>query len=199
MPSDSKTLPRSFFANPDVVSVSRSLLGKVLCTDIDGQFTSSIITETEAYCGRGDKASHAYNGKYTERTKVMYGPPGTAYIYLCYGIHHLFNVVTNKEGLADAVLIRGVKPLAGYDVMTERRGMTNPKQLTNGPGKLSQAMGITTDYNSCDLLKPPIWIEDHDYSFYDHQIETSKRVGIDYAEEDADKPWRFIIPQSLLI
>ncbi len=198
MPSDSKTLPRSFFANPDVVNVSRSLLGKVLCTDIDGQFTSSIITETEAYCGRGDKACHAYNGKYTERTKVMYGLPGTAYIYLCYGIHHLFNVVTNKEGLADAVLIRGVKPMVGYDMMTERRGITNSKQLTNGPGKLTQAMGITTDYNSCDLLKPPIWIEDHDYSIYDHQIEISKRVGIDYAEEDADKPWRFIIPHSLL-
>lgn len=198
MPTDSKTLPRLFFANPDVVNVSRSLLGKVLCTEIDGQFTSSIITETEAYCGRGDKACHAHLGRYTERTKVMYGPPGTAYIYLCYGIHHLFNVVTNKEGLADAVLIRGVKPLEGFDLMAKRRGMSGSKQLTNGPGKLTQAMGITTDYNRCDLLKPPIWIENHGYSFDDHQIEVSKRIGIDYAEEDADKPWRFVIPHSLL-
>lgn len=198
MSPDSPILPRSFFADPDVINVSKSLLGKLLCTDINGQFTTGVITETEAYCGRGDKACHANDGKFTDRTKVMYGPPGTSYIYLCYGIHHLFNVVTNKEGLADAVLIRAVKPLMGIDVMTRRRQIKNKSRLTDGPGKLTQALGITTDYNSCDLLKPPIWIEDHGLSIDYDRIEVSKRIGIDYAEEDADNLWRFVLPDSLL-
>jgi DNA-3-methyladenine glycosylase len=143
----SNILPISFYENPDVVAVSRQLLGKVICSSAGSEYTSGIIIETEAYCGRDDKACHANNGKRTPRTEVMYGEPGHAYIYLCYGIHHLFNVVTNRPGLADAVLIRAIKPIEGVDTMKERRNIQEFKNLSDGPGKLTRAMGITTSLN----------------------------------------------------
>lgn len=189
----SKLLPKSFYANPEVVEVSQSLLGKVICTNIGSEFTSGIITETEAYCGRNDKACHANNGLRTDRTEVMYGEPGYAYIYLCYGIHHLLNVVTNQKGLADAVLIRAIRPLDGIEIIKERRGIKNQNNLTNGPGKLAQALGITTDLNTTYLSEPPLWIEDRGILFDENEINTSPRIGVDYAEEDALKPWRFFV------
>jgi DNA-3-methyladenine glycosylase len=189
----SKLLPKSFYKNPDVVDVSKKLLGKVLCTRIGSSFTSGIITETEAYCGRNDKACHANNGLRTARTEVMYGEPGHAYIYLCYGIHHLLNVVTNQKGLADAVLIRAVKPLDGIEVMVDRRNIKDRRNLTNGPGKLTQALGITTDLNAIHLSQPPLWIEDRGIKFNKSEINISTRIGVDYAEEDALKPWRFFV------
>lgn len=187
----SKLLPKSFYKNPDVVEVSKKLLGKVLCTKIGSSFTSGIITETEAYCGRNDKACHANNGLRTDRTEVMYGEPGHAYIYLCYGIHHLLNVVTNQKGLADAVLIRAIKPLDGIEFMVDRRNIKSQNNLTNGPGKLTQALGITTDLNATHLSQPPLWIEDRGITFDKSEIKISARIGVDYAEEDALKPWRF--------
>src|SRR5690554_1482401 len=130
-----KKLPRSFFERDDVVGITRELIGKVLCTQIDGQLTSGIIVEAEAYNGREDRACHAYPNIRTERTSIIYEAPGFAYVYLCYGIHHLFNIVTNKEGLADAILVRGVEPLDGIDIMLERRGKEKlHPTLTNGPG-----------------------------------------------------------------
>lgn len=185
-------LPRAFYENDDVVDVSRKLIGKVLCSSFDGRFTTGIITETEAYCGRNDKACHANNGKRTPRTEVMFGDPGHAYIYLCYGIHHLFNVVTNRNGLADAVLVRAIKPLEGIKTMMKRREMDDAKNLSNGPGKLTQALGITTDLNKTDLFSPPVWIEERNISIPSDKIQISKRIGIDYAGEDAHKPWRFV-------
>lgn len=182
-------MPESFYANPDVVDVSRQLIGKRLCTFFDGNFASGIITETEAYCGRNDKACHANNGLRTERTEVMYGKPGHAYIYLCYGIHHLFNVVTNREGLADAVLIRSIKPSEGVDVIQERRNYRPQKELTNGPGKLSQALGLHKQFSGTDLYTNPVWIEETGFSF--SEINTSQRIGVEYAGEDAKRPWRF--------
>lgn len=196
--SPSNILPESFYAHPDVVNVSRKLIGKRLCTIFNGQFTSGIITETEAYCGRNDKACHANNGLRTERTEVMYGNPGLAYIYLCYGIHHLFNVVTNREGLADAVLIRSVKPEDGLNIIRERRHHRTEKELTNGPGKLSQGLGIHKQYSGSDLYTSPIWIEETGMAF--SQIESSHRIGVDYAGEDARRPWRFFIdPKKVTI
>jgi len=192
-PENGIILPESFFANSDVVKAAKQLLGKVLCTKFDGKLTSGIITETEAYCGRNDKACHANNGLRTKRTEVMYGPPGTAYIYLCYGIHHLFNVVTNREGLADAVLIRGLKPADGIETMKQRRGIGDLKNLTNGPGKLSQALQISTSFTGHDLKSKPIWIEDRNVEINSKQIKTTPRIGVDYAGEDAKKPWRFLI------
>lgn len=198
MRSPENLLPLSFYARPDVTHVSRDLLGKRLCTLIDGHFTSGIITETEAYCGRGDKACHANNGKRTPRTEVMFGNPGHAYIYLCYGIHHLFNVVTNKEGLADAVLVRAVYPEIGVDLMRLRRGVTPFQNLTNGPGKFTQALGITTSLNTTSLFSKPLWIEDTSFTYSPSFITHSKRIGIDYAGEDALRPWRYSIDPSLL-
>lgn len=192
-------LPYSFYANSDVVEVSRQLVGKVLCTQIDGKFTSGIITETEAYCGRNDKACHANNGKRTGRTEVMFGEPGHAYIYLCYGIHHLFNVVTNKKDMADAVLIRSVQPLDGMTVIKERRNMNQEKELANGPGKLTQALGITTSQNKTNLSSPPVWIEDRGLQIPADKIHISPRIGIDYAEEDAELPWRFFLKERLSV
>lgn len=198
MRSPENLLPVSFYARPDVTRVSRDLLGKRLCSLIGGHFTSGIIIETEAYCGRGDKACHANNGKRTPRTEVMFGEPGHAYIYLCYGIHHLFNVVTNREGLADAVLVRAVYPETGVERMQQRRGGTSFRNLANGPGKFTQALGITTDLNKTSLLSKPLWIEDTSLTISTSQITHSKRIGIDYAEEDALKPWRYSIAPSIL-
>jgi len=192
----SNLLSKSFFENPDVAEVSRNLLGKVVCTNINSHFTAGIITETEAYSGRNDKACHANNGLRTQRTEVIYGEPGYAYIYLCYGIHHLLNVVTNKKGLADAVLIRAIRPLEGIDIMKERRDTNDEKNLCNGPGKLTQALGVTTDLNKTSLFDPPLWIEDRGITYQEKQINISTRIGIDYAEEDALKHWRFFIPRQ---
>ena len=187
----SNILPESFYANPNVVDASRQLIGKRLCTFFDGYVTSGIITETEAYCGRNDRACHANNGLRTQRTEVMYSGPGHAYIYLCYGIHHLFNVVTNRKGLADAVLIRSIKPDEGLGIINKRRNHRSEKELTNGPGKLSQALGLHTQFSGSTLYTKPIWIEETKFSFSD--IKTSQRIGVEYAGEDAKRPWRFFV------
>ena len=195
MPS-SETLDKNFYRRRDVVEISRDLLGKVLVTRIDGKLTSGIITETEAYCGRNDKACHAYQSR-TKRTEVMYRAGGIAYVYLCYGIHHLFNIVTNEAELADAVLVRAIRPLEGKELMLERRGMdsVSPK-LTAGPGRLSQALGITTDYNMEDLTGTKVCIEERGYSYNADQIQSSTRIGVEYAGKDAKRLWRFFLKDS---
>ncbi|REL38423.1 DNA-3-methyladenine glycosylase [Rhodohalobacter sp. SW132] len=186
-----------FYARPDVVQVSKDLLGCTLHTFFDGEHTSGIIVETEAYCGRNDKACHANNGTRTDRTEVMYGPPGHCYVYLCYGIHHLFNVVTNREGLADAVLVRALQPLNGVEIMKKRRGMEKIKHLTDGPGKLSQALAIHTNMTGSALSEPLLWIEQRRQEISDEHIEASKRIGVDYAGEDALRKWRFTVDSGL--
>ncbi|MCP9292410.1 DNA-3-methyladenine glycosylase [Gracilimonas sediminicola] len=193
----SSKLSRSFYERDEVVQISKELIGKVICTNFDGLQTAGIIVETEAYNGRTDRACHAYPDVRTARTETIYGPPGYAYVYLCYGIHHLFNVVTNKEGLADAILIRAIQPIEGEDVMVQRRGKDKLQPvITNGPGKLSQAMGITTSNNECDLLGDIIWVEDREIKFEEEEIEASPRIGVDYAGEDAGLPWRFTVKGS---
>lgn len=183
-------LPRSFYLRQDVVGIAKDLLGKVLITNIGGNITAGKIVETEAYCGRGDKACHA-NGKRTPRTEVMYGMGGHAYVYLCYGIHHLFNVVTNKQEKADAVLIRALEPLEGVQLMRERRAHTK-SMLASGPGTLSQAMGINIKMSGNDLLSEELWIGESS-SDDNFEILSDKRIGVEYAEEDALLPWRFVI------
>lgn len=185
-------LPLEFYVREDVVQISRELLGKVLCTSLGGRVTKAIVTETEAYAGAGDKASHAYGGRRTKRTEPMYARGGTAYVYLCYGIHHLFNVVTNRAGTPHAILIRAGFPEAGVELMRKRRGKRgNGGELLAGPGALSRALGITTKLTGTSLLGDAIWIEDHDYRVADEQIEIGPRVGVDYAGEDAALPYRF--------
>ena len=187
-----ESLPQSFYLRDDVTIVSRDLLGKVLCTDIEGQHSAILITETEAYAGVTDKASHAYGERRTRRTEPMYGPGGTAYVYLCYGIHHLFNVVTNVSGVPHAVLVRAGEPLAGLPVMLHRRGRSHADgSLLAGPGSVARALGITTELTGSSLLDGPISILDHGLSVDAASIDTGPRVGIDYADEDAARPYRF--------
>jgi DNA-3-methyladenine glycosylase len=187
-----KTLPQSFYLRDDVISIARALLGKVLCTDIGGAYTAAVITETEAYAGVTDRASHAWGDRRTARTEPMYGPGGFAYVYLCYGIHHLFNVVTSECGVPHAVLVRAGEVHSGLPTMLERRGKPAPdRTLLAGPGSLARALGITTALTGSSLLDGPIWIEDHGVRVDDARISVGPRVGIDYAGEDAGRPYRF--------
>lgn len=194
-----KRLDKSFYQNPDVVGVARNLLGKYLVTELEGGYCSGLITEVEAYRAPDDKASHAYNNRRTKRTEVMFWLGGVAYVYLCYGIHHLFNVVTGDQGMAHAVLIRAVEAKDGLEVMQNRRKMYVRKpQLTAGPGVMSKAMGITTQWTGQSLVEPgsPIWIEDRGFVVRPGDIGESTRIGVDYAEECAFWPWRFFLQDS---
>ncbi len=184
----------SFYERAAVLTIARELLGKVLVTHIGGVLTSGIIVETEAYAGVGDKASHAYNGRRSNRTEVMYAHGGTAYVYLCYGIHHLFNVVTNARDIPHAILIRGLEPLEGIDAMLARTGKTFVRpDLTAGPGSLSRALGITTAMSGYSLLGDTVWIEDRQLKVSKADVVESTRVGVAYAQEDALLPYRFSI------
>ncbi|MGD1844354.1 MAG: DNA-3-methyladenine glycosylase [Salibacteraceae bacterium] len=185
-------LPLEFYQRADVVQVARDLLGKALVTCIDGVVTSGIITETEAYAGVDDRASHAFGARRTQRTEVMYLPGGFAYVYLIYGLHHLFNVVTNVEDIPHAVLVRAIRPEHGIDTMLQRRKLPQLNaRFSGGPGTLSQALGITTVLTGTSLLEDVVWLEERP----DHgqEITVGPRIGIDYAGEDALLPYRFRI------
>ena len=189
----------SFFRQTDVVRIARDLLGKSLFTEYRGVITGGVITETEAYAGVTDKASHAYGNRFTERTQIMYRDGGCAYVYFCYGIHSLFNIVTNCEGVPHAVLIRGILPTEGIGVMLERRGMKHAvADFCKGPGKVSKALGIHYSHTGILLSKTvanneemKIWVEDNNRLVPDDEIITTPRIGVDYAEEDALLPYRF--------
>jgi DNA-3-methyladenine glycosylase len=189
-------LPLAFYLRPDVVTIARDLLGKYLCTRIDGQYTSGMICETEAYEGETDRASHAWNGRRTERTEVMYAVGGTAYVYLCYGVHSLFNVVSNAQGIPHAILVRGIIPSEGLEIMVTRSGKENiPENFGIGPGKVSKILGIHYTHTGTDLTRttgdPAIWIEDRGVNIDPHRIQTGTRIGVDYAGKDALLPYRF--------
>jgi len=185
-------LPQEFYRREDVLQLSRELLGKVLCTRIDGELARVVITETEAYAGVADKASHAYGGRRTKRTEPMFAAGGAAYVYLCYGIHHLFNVVSNVENVPHAILIRAGKPLEGVEAMLMRRQkLTVDRTLLGGPGSLAKALGITTRLTGKSLQGNEVWIEDRQILLTANEIVASPRIGVDYAEEDALRPYRF--------
>jgi DNA-3-methyladenine glycosylase len=186
-------LKPEFYTRDDAVEVARELLGKVLCSSIDGSLSKAVITETEAYAGVDDRASHAYGGRRTHRTEPMYAAGGVAYVYLCYGIHHLFNVVTGSAENPLAVLIRAGSPLAGIEMMLARRGKTGiDRTLLAGPGSLAQALGIRTRHTGMSLAGNTIWIEDHGIEISSDAIAVGSRIGIDYAGEDAARPYRFV-------
>lgn len=187
-------LNESFYTRTDVVQVAKDLLGKVLVTNINDVLTSGMIVETEAYAGVADKASHAFGGRRTKRTETMYAHGGTAYIYLCYGIHHLFNVVTNVAEVPHAVLIRGIEPLEGIEDMLQRRRKPGLQpSLTAGPGALSEALGIKTIHDHKSLLDDTIYIVDRGIIVHKEDIVEGTRVGVAYAKEDALLPYRFSI------
>lgn len=185
-------LTQAFYQREDVLQISKDLLGKHLFTCIDGALCEGIIVETEAYMAPEDKASHAFGNKRTPRTETFYKEGGVAYVYLCYGIHNLFNIVTNKADVPHAILIRAVEPVAGLEAMLHRRKKTKlDVSLTAGPGALSLAMGITRQQNGISLLGNEIWLEDHGKKYTALEIIAGPRVGVAYAQEYAPKPWRF--------
>lgn len=190
-----KKLDYAFYGRTDVVKIARELLGKLLVTAWPEGISSGRIVETEAYRGEIDRASHAYGGRRTKRTEVMYGDAGTAYVYLCYGIHHLFNVVTNKKNVPHAILIRALQPVEGIPLMLARTGKTRPDDptLTRGPGNVSRALGLQTPHTGSSLSGETIYIADDGYRLPKTAMGVSPRIGVDYAGEDAKLPYRFFV------
>jgi len=174
--------------------IAQELLGKIIFTKIEQEITAGIITETEAYAGITDKASHAYNNRRTARTEIMYAKGGVVYVYLCYGTHHLFNFVTNCEEIPDAVLLRGIFPITGIGVMEKRTGKKHTeKGFSDGPGKASKALGIMTCHNGESLMDQKIWIEDIGIIIMESDYDRLARIGVSYAGEDALLPYRYVL------
>ncbi len=196
-----KKLERKFY-NRDSIIVAREILGKVLVHEIDGQRISARIIETEAYMGVEDKAAHSYGGRRTSRVEVMYGSPGFSYIFLIYGMYCCFNIVCNEKEIPQAVLIRALEPLEGTEWMAQKRFGKSANELiksqrrglTNGPGKLCNALSLDRSFNGMDLCGNEVYVEEDESK--NLSIITTKRVGIDYAEEAKDYPWRFYIEDN---
>lgn len=199
-PEKEMKLPEAFYQRNDVLAISRDLLGKYLFTYIDGELTGGYIVETEAYNGVIDKASHAYGNRVTPRTQTMYLEGGVAYVYLCYGIHEMFNVVTSVEGNPHAILIRAIQPTDGVDIMLYRRNMKVVKPtITSGPGSVAQALGISRKINAISLQSGTLWIEDRGLVIPEENIAAVPRVGVAYAAEDALLPYRFYLKGNIYV
>lgn len=192
-------IEREFYLRENTVKIARELLGKLLVVPNEqGERISGMIVETEAYLGVEDRAAHSYGGRRTKRTETMYAEGGRVYIFFIYGMYFQFNIVTGPVDRPHAILIRAVEPIEGVEIMRERRGQMKDSNLTSGPGKLCIAMGIDRTANGTDLLGEKIWLEDHKKITPKH-IAVGKRVGVDYAEEDADKPWRFWVKDNSFV
>ena len=189
-----KKLSLAFYQRKDVVEIAKDLLGKIVVTNIGGKITSGRIVETEAYVANVDKASHAYNGKRTLRNEAMYAAAGAIYVYICYGMHNMLNIVTNDLNVPDAILIRALEPIKGIEIMLERTGKKMvDNTLTKGPGNVAKAMGISKNISGLIVGKKIINIYKDDFSFLQDEIGTSKRIGIDGAGTDAELPYRFFV------
>lgn len=192
-------LPREFYTRPDVLKVSRDLLGKLLVVPTaNRKRVSGMIVEVEAYRGPEDRASHAFGGRRTKRTETMYQTGGVAYVYFVYGMYYQFNVVSNGKDVPHAILVRALEPVEGIEFMRKRRYTHPDHNLTNGPGKLCIAMGIDRELDGTDLLGNQVWLEDYQ-NIPSSKISKGPRVGIDYAEEWVDKPWRFWIEKNTYV
>jgi len=193
--SAARKLPRDFYTRPSVLTVARELLGKLLVVPAGDTRVSGKIVEVEAYRGPHDRAAHSYGGRRTKRTEPMYGIGGTAYVFFVYGMYFQFNVVTNVAEIPHAVLIRAVEPVEGIEVMRARRTVRTDRDLTNGPGKLCIALNIDRRFDGVDLLGSDVWLEEGE-KIAPSQIQRGPRIGIDYAEEWKEKPWRFWIKNN---
>lgn len=190
-----KKLSLSFYNRTNVLSIAYELLGKVLLSSIDNNITAGRIVETEGYKSVKDSASHAYGGRRTARNEDMYGRPGTSYVYVCYGVHNMMNVVTNSRGIPDAILIRAVEPLIGLDIMLKRTGKkSGDVSVSSGPGNVTRALGISKEISGLSLLGNLLYILDDGFFLEEEQIGISKRIGVEGAGyPDADYPYRFYI------
>lgn len=187
-------LKPEYFQSEDTLSLAQNLLGKFIFTRIDGVVTGGIIVETEAYMGAQDKACHAYGMRRTKRTEVMYKAGGVFYVFLCYGIHSLLNIVTHREGEPHAVLIRSIVATDGFDEIVKRRKVkVIGPSLTQGPGSVTQALGITLGMNGSSVMSDEIWVEERGIAIPKDGIRSSPRVGVDYAGEYKDMPWRYYL------
>ena len=197
MSVNQKKLDQSFYNRKNVVQIARDLLGKILVTQWDGVRCSGRIVETEAYAGMEDRACHAFGGRRTVRSEDLYGAPGTVYIYICYGMHHLFNVITNKKDIPHAVLIRALEPLEGVEHMLIRTGkLVADFTITKGPGNLARAMGMSKLHSGGNLFSEEIFIEDDGLQYKKDQVVITKRIGVESAREDAELPYRFIVKDN---
>ena len=193
-------LGRDFCTRVDTLLVARELLGKVLVVpDAGGRRVSGRVVEAEAYVGTEDRASHAYGGRRTARTETMYAPGGAAYVYLVYGLHHQFNVVTGAAGSPDAVLVRALEPVEGVELMRRRRGVKDDRALTSGPGKLCRALSIDRTFDGADLTAGRVWLEDDGFRAEPAEVAAGPRVGVAYAAEDALRPYRFWLRGSVFV
>ncbi|MDJ0626407.1 MAG: DNA-3-methyladenine glycosylase [Candidatus Caenarcaniphilales bacterium] len=185
-------ITKDFYLRDNVVFIAQELIGQYVLSNINGVTTGGMIVETEAYKGPEDRASHAYQNKRSKRTEIMFAEGGVAYIYLCYGIHSLFNIVTNMQGIPHAVLIRAIEPTIGVEEMMERRKQNKLSyNLSRGPGTVSQALGVNTSHSGTNLSENLLWLEYGQKNISINDLLASPRVGIDYAGEDAKLPWRF--------
>lgn len=189
-----KKLPLSFYDRKDVLTIAREMLGKVVYSNIDGEITSGRIVETEGYVGTIDKASHAFGGRRTIKNEHMYYSAATAYIYVCYGVHQMLNIVTNKKDIPDAVLVRAIEPIDGLDIMSQRTGKseTDPT-ITRGPGNVGKALGIHKRNSGILLLEDVIYLMDDGFKLPGNAIGVSHRIGVESAGEDALLPYRFYV------
>jgi DNA-3-methyladenine glycosylase len=187
-------LPASFYTRTDVVQITRELLGKILVTNFDESITAGRIVEAEAYNGPHDKAAHSFGNRRTKRTEVMYGEGGVAYVYLCYGIHQMFNIVTSIADVPNAILIRALEPIAGIETMLKRSSKSvHGNDLTRGPGNVAKALGLHTTHTGLSLQSNEIYVADDGFKYNETDIAITTRIGVDYAAEDALLPYRFIV------
>ena len=195
-----KKLPIQFYERKDVLLIAKELIGKIIVTNFEGTITSGRIIETEAYVGLTDRASHSFGGKRTTRNEHMYSVAGTVYVYICYGMHHLFNVVTNETNLPDAVLIRAVEPITGIDTMLKRTG--KPKldnTLTKGPGNEAKALGISKRKYKKKLDNDEIYIADDGFKIAETTIGISRRIGVEGSGDAALLPYRFYVKENVFV
>ncbi len=189
-----RKLPLSFYHREDVVQIAKELLGKIIVTTFDGHLTSGRITETEAYVGITDKASHSFGNRRTARNEHMYGAAGIAYVYICYGMHQMFNIITNDKEVPDAILVRSVEPMEGIDIMLKRTGKNElDRTLTRGPGNVGKALGIFKHHSGLKLTSKEIYILEDKFSLREENIGTSIRIGVESAGPDGLLPYRFYI------
>ncbi len=191
MPEE-KVIQRDFYLRDNVSEIARELIGKILYSKVNNMLTAGMIVETEAYCGKSDRASHAYPDKKTRRNAVMFEEGGVAYVYFIYGIHYMFNIVTNIKDYPDAILVRALEPSAGVDIMMSRRNKLKPDRLTSGPGSLCEAMGINMKQYGVLLDSQIVWLE-HGKTYGFKDIIQTTRIGVKYAGVDALLPWRFYL------
>jgi DNA-3-methyladenine glycosylase len=192
-------LSREFYTRGNVLTVARDLLGKLLVVPaVGGERVSGMIEEVEAYRGPEDRASHAYGGRRTRRTETMYQQGGVAYVYFVYGMYYQFNVVSNVVDTPHAILVRALEPVEGIEMMRERRRLHPDNNLTNGPGKLCIALDIDRELDGADLLGDRVWLEEFQ-TISPRRVAKGPRIGIDYAAEWIDKPWRFWIRDNSYI